>query len=498
MSTSGSSLKAVLPSMRKLAPLSIVLVLGCDAPRALDPRVAPVEQAGELVVLTRLSPTTRYVNPTGQYSGMENDLAVMFAKELNVPVRFKDHVPLAGILPKLRHQVAHLAAAGIAASPETRTDFVISSEYQRTQQVVAFNSDGARPKSILDLTTKSVAVLKGSRAASLLRELRRLFPGLRWTEIESGEVHDVLAKLADGHVDVVVTDGHAVDVARNFFPNVQRAFALGAPEPLVWVFPKNVEPALVERANQFFARLKRDGTLNRLTDQYYGHLHRMETLDIENLIEKIQTVLPKFRAHFQRAEEITGIDWRLLAAIGFQESHWDPLATSSTGVRGLMMLTEDTADYLGVDDRLDAKQSILAGARFFLDLKERISDKVQEPDRTYMALAAYNIGLGHLEDARIQARRLHLNPNLWVDVKKALPMLALPEHYVNLKYGFARGGEAVILTENIRNYYDVLGRFQPPHEPGLQLPASLRSPSSWRRNLPGAWYGVAELPEPKS
>lgn len=482
--------------MRKLLVLPFLLLPGCDTEAPRERMVSPVSQMGELVALTRLSPTTRYIDPTGQYSGMENDLVEMFAKELGVKARFVDSYPLAVIPTKLRRQYAHLAAAGTTASPETRGEFLLATEYQRTQQVVAYNADGGRPKSIRDLTTKSVAVLKGSRAAGLMKELRRLFPALHWTEAENGDIHDLLGRLADGQLDAVVTDGHAVDVARNFFPNLQRAFAVGEPEPLVWMFPKSAEPDLVQRANEFFKRIKRDGTLNRLNDRYYGHLHRMETLDIEHLIEKIQTTLPKYRRHFQAAAEITGLDWRLIAAIGFQESHWDPLATSPTGVRGLMMLTEETADHLGVSDRLDARQSILAGARYFVSLKERLSGNIQEPDRTYMALAAYNLGLGHLEDARVLAQRMRLNPNLWVDVKKALPMIALPEHYVHLRYGFARGGEGVILTENIRNYYEVLGRFQPPHTPGYELPASLRTPSSWRRNLPGAWHGieVAELP----
>lgn len=460
--------------------------------------VSPVSRTGELVVLTRLSPTTRYVSPTGQYSGMENDLVELFAKDLGVKVRFVDQYPLSNILLKLRRQYGHMAAAGLQASPETRGDFLMAPEYQRTQQVVAYNTDGSKPQSIRDLSTKSVAVLKGSRAATLMKELRRLFPALRWKEVDGGDIHDLLGRLADGHLDAVVTDGHAVDVARNFFPNLQRAFAMGEPEPLVWVFPKNAEPELYQRATAFFTRIKRDGTLNRLVDQYYGHLQRMEALDIEHLITKIQTTLPRFRVHFQSAAEVTGLDWRLVAAIGFQESHWDPLATSPTGVRGLMMLTEETADHLGVSDRLDPKQSIMAGARYFVGLKDRLSDKIQEPDRTYMALAAYNLGLGHLEDARILTQRMKLNPNLWVDVKKTLPMLAMPEHYVNLKHGFARGGEGVILTENIRNYYDVLGRFQPPHTPGYELPASLQSPSSWRRNLPGAWFTLNNLGKPAS
>jgi membrane-bound lytic murein transglycosylase F len=180
-------------------------------------------------------------------------------------------------------------------------------------------------------------------------------------------------------------------------------------------------------------------------------------------------VLPRYRAMFQEAQEVTGIDWRLLAALGFQESHWEPLATSPTGVRGLMMLTAETADRMKVTDRLDARQNIVAGARYLVELKETLPDRIAEPDRTWLALAAYNIGYGHLEDARVLARRQGLNPDLWVDVKRMLPLLSRYEYYSTAKYGFCRGGEALVLTENIRSYHDILVRFEAPHEPGLRL-----------------------------
>jgi membrane-bound lytic murein transglycosylase F len=166
---------------------------------------------------------------------------------------------------------------------------------------------------------------------------------------------------------------------------------------------------------------------------------------------------------------VTGIDWRLLAALGFQESHWDPLAVSATGVRGLMMLTSETADRMRVSDRLDARQNILAGARYLVELKETLPARIDEPDRTWLALAAYNLGYGHLEDARVLARRQGLNPDLWVDVKRVLPLLSRYEYYSTAKYGFCRGGEALVLTENIRSYYDILMRFEDPHEPGFGL-----------------------------
>ena len=204
-----------------------------------------------------------------------------------------------------------------------------------------------------------------------------------------------------------------------------------------------------------------------MLERYYGHINRLDNVDIANFLELRQSLLPRYRAAFKEAQDITGIDWRMLAALGFQESHWDPLATSPTGVRGLMMLTSDTADRMQLTDRLDPHQSILAGAQYLQELKDALPERITDPDRTWFALAAYNIGLGHLEDARVLTQRRGGNPDLWVDVKKSLPLLSRYEYHSTLKHGYCRGGEALVLTENIRNYYDILARTEEPHAPSF-------------------------------
>jgi membrane-bound lytic murein transglycosylase F len=132
-----------------------------------------------------------------------------------------------------------------------------------------------------------------------------------------------------------------------------------------------------------------------------------------------------------------------------------------------MMLTEETAERLQIKDRLDARESILGGARYFALLKEALPARLPEPDRSYLALAAYNIGIGHLEDARILAQRANLNPDKWQDVRQVIPKLAEPDSFQSLKHGYARGGEAMQLVDNIRNYYDVLARMEPRDTPML-------------------------------
>ena len=172
--------------------------------------------------------------------------------------------------------------------------------------------------------------------------------------------------------------------------------------------------------------------------------------------EHMQSRLPKYLPLFQQAAEEHLIDWRLLAAIGYQESHWLEHATSPTGVKGIMMLTNGTAAQLKVTDRTNPAQSIAGGARYFRQRMAKISSRILEPDRTWMALASYNVGFGHLEDARILTQSRGENPDKWLDVKKNLPLLSEKQWYSRTKYGYARGNEPVRYVENVRSYYDLL------------------------------------------
>jgi membrane-bound lytic murein transglycosylase F len=276
---------------------------------------------------------------------------------------------------------------------------------------------------------------------------------------------ELLERVADGRLDGALIDSARFVVARKHFPQLEVAFDVGKPVEFAWRVGAVDQKILLDRMKVLFARIAKDGTLKRLADRYFAHAARISAIDAGTLIERINTMLPKLRPHFLEAERVSGYDWRLIAAIGYQESHWDPLATSPTGVRGLMMLTEDTADRLQVKDRLDARESILGGARYLGLLADALPPRIREPDRTWLALAAYNLGIGHLEDARILAQRKGLSPDAWQDVKLALPGLADPATYQQLKHGFARGHEAMQFVDNVRNYQDILARIEPRDEP---------------------------------
>jgi len=456
---------ATLLPMQKwiMAILLAAGLSGCNFSPPPKP-VLPVQQTGELVVITRNSPTTYYEDAEEHLAGIEHDLVELFAKELGVKVRFVVANQFNEILPSLQNQQAHLAAAGLTITPERQKNFKFSIPYQNIRQQVVYNTVSPKPSGLKALIGQRIEVVAGSSYAEMLMEAKKKYPELSWKENASMESEELLEILAMGQLDAVVADSNIVDVLKNYLPSLGTAFDLSETQHLAWAFPRNVDNFLLEKSNDFFARIKQDGTLKRLLDRYYGHVTRLGRIDVEGFMIASNGVLPKFRRHFHRAQELTELDWRLIAAIGYQESHWDPLATSPTGVRGLMMLTGETADRLGVTDRLDPKQSILAGARYVNYLKDTVPDRIPEPDRTWIALAAYNIGYGHLEDARILAKKKKLNPDSWTDLKTTLPLLAKAEYIGEVKHGYARGSETVIFVENVRTYYDILARFEKPYQ----------------------------------
>ncbi len=428
----------------------------------------------EIVFVTHNGPTTYYVNGDGQFAGIEYDLATLFVNDYMPGYQAKFLVvnSVGEVIPTLLKGAANIAAANLSITHLRQELVQFSKPYQETQQQLILNNevfenpkDLHTIKDIAALSNKRIAVPAGTSYAERLSQLQKEQPALRWQAIKNTNSESLLEEVASGILDFTVVDSHLVSIMQNYYPNLDVAIPLGKSEKIAWALSKNADPQLVSKVNTFFDKIQKDGTLRNLIDRYYGNVNRLNTQDITNFLKLSNTLLPKYKNLFKQAQEITGIDWRLLAAISYRESHWDTFSTSPTNVRGLMMLTEGTADLMGVTDRLDPKQSIAAGAKYILKLKDTIPERIAEPDRTYMALAAYNIGYAHVEDARVLAKRLNLNPDIWADVKKTLVMLNNPEYYSTAKFGYASGGAPVIFVESIRSYQRILEHYQPSHTP---------------------------------
>ena len=440
--------------------LVLFVLSGCSRP------VPDPDTSKELVVITRYEPAAYDLDANEKPAGFSYDLVQAFAAKNNWTVQWKPADSYAALFEAVQERKTHLVAANLIENSIFKQGLQSGPGLFNTSVIVVTQQPASRIEGLADLAKLKIAAMADSGHLPLLQAAQRKYPKLNWTLLQDAFPEDLFTRLSEQEFDAVVVNEQDFDLARHQYPSLHIAYVLSKQERVTWaLLPASNK--LNGRLNQFFIEARRDGTLQKIYERYYGHIKRLETEDVEGIHSRRLSVLPKFRMHFQTGQEQTALDWRLLAAIGYQESKWDPYATSPTGVRGLMMLTGETADRMGVTDRLDAKQSILAGAHYLILLKDTLPDRIPEPDRTWLALAAYNQGQGHLEDARRIAQAKGLNPDSWADVKQTLPLLARGGYKGITKYGYARGGEAVILVESIRNYYDILRQLEPEHKPLL-------------------------------
>ncbi|MBV8062830.1 MAG: membrane-bound lytic murein transglycosylase MltF [Nevskia sp.] len=433
---------------------------------------------GKLVVATTNSPTTCYDGPQG-LTGFECDLLRGLARKLKVELdlRYFDSAP--ATVDAVASGNADLAAASLNITPARQQRVRFSHPLQEVVPQLVYRGDNDAPQDLGELDG-TLAVVPGSSAEELLEAAQRRYPDLKWNKAGSeSDVDDLLYQVSKGELDYTIANSDLVAINQRYYPNLRVGFALAGKQDLAWALAQGEDDSLYKAVQEYLHQVGAS-ELARLRDRYFGHINETDYLGVVRFTADVQGRLPRYRAWFEAAARQYRLDWRVLAAIGYQESHWDPAAVSPTGVRGLMMLTTDTATLLEVD-RENAAQSIRGGARWFRQIMADLPPQIAEPDRTWMALAAYNQGLGHLLDARELVAQLGGDPDRWLDVRNALPLLSREHWFKSTHYGYARGREAVGFVGNVRNYYDMLSwltQNEPQNQPDANRPETAEKASA--------------------
>ncbi len=407
---------------------------------------------GYVTVGTIYGLTNYYIGADGD-TGFEYELAKKYADHLGVELKISASYSLESLFLKLQSGDVDFLAAGLSVTEQRLKKFRFAPSYSEISQKLVFKQGQVRPRTIKDLTGNLVVAANSSHVENL-NELKASYNNLNWQENQELDNEELLIQILDEKVDYTIIDSSTLAISRRYYPEISVGFTIKKAEPVAWMLANNDDDSLLASLVEFFGKIHHDGSLLALDDKYYGHIEKFDYVDTRVFIKAVENILPKYKDLFQQYSQ--DMDWRLLAAISYQESHWQPDARSYTGVRGLMMLTLATAKQMGIESRLDAEQSIRGGAKYFKQMFDRTPDRVPEPDKLWFALASYNVGLGHLNDARIITQRQGGDPDRWVDVKERLPLLKQKKYYKNTKYGYARGDEPVHYVENIRRYYDTL------------------------------------------
>jgi len=444
-----SSLRHILMCLSLI--LCSVALVGSKPPTTLERVMA----LGELRVVSRNGPTTYYEGPYG-LAGFEYELLSGFAQELGVQLVLEDQEDLDYMLDDVSNGKAHLAAAGLAITDSRSRKVRFNEPYQHVSQQLLYNSRTRPPQDVEDLIGKDILVMAKSSHAERLRELQRRHPALTWREQSNLEMIDLLEMVHSGNLDYAVVDSNVYDLNRHIYPRARAAFELGEAQQLAWAFPHSRDQSLYQAAQAYLQRVKEDGTLASISQRFNDRISEVTTGGALLFSYRLEHRLPRWEEQLKAAAEELDLDWRMLAAISYQESHWNPDARSYTGVRGLMMLTMAAAQDMGISNRLDPSQSIYGGAKYFKSMYERLPPSIEGEDRTWMALAAYNVGLGHLEDARKLTQGHGDDPKKWSHVREYLPLLAKRQYHRHTKHGYARGWEPVTYVRNVRNFYNIL------------------------------------------
>jgi len=459
--------------MLLLGAATVALILNACAPQ--KNLLEQVKDRGELRVLTRNAATTYYIGPHGP-TGPEYELVRAFAEYLGVEVKLVVEDNLPEILRKIASGDAHIAAAGLTITEERQKSIRFAPPYQTITQQVVYRQGNKRPRSIEELGDGFLEVLANSSHAERLTKLKKEYPSLSWMETDDMISSELITLVVEQVIDYTVADSNDVALMRRYHPEVRVAFDISEQQHLAWAMPKSEDQSLYQAAVDFFDSIKESGELKATLARHYGYIRNYDYAGTPTYMRHIQRRLPTYQEQFQKAAKANDLDWRLLAAVAYQESHWNPLAVSPTGVRGIMMLTKVTAEQLGVEERTDPVESIEGGARYLRTLFDKFAD-LPEPNRTWLALAAYNVGFGHVKDAQWLTEQSGGDPTQWTDVKQRLPLLRQRKWYSQTRYGYARGDEPVRYVENIRSYYDIL-RWHIDREKPRNKPSSIMAFSS--------------------
>jgi membrane-bound lytic murein transglycosylase F len=393
--------------------------------------------------------------PIGQeFSGFEYDILSEIEAALGVPVS-----PFAvRNLDDLYHALEVGAVDMAITGTSTPTD-----EWQKSLPYFVTNLGIVQKKRQRFQTDDALVagILDPEANTQPTNALSELYPNAE-IQYEAGRLSAELMTLVDiGALDVALLDERDFQIQQTVFPDLQFKLVDSSAQEISVLFRPSHDGSILNRVDDALRDIQDTGLMVQMIDRHFGHANEFDfvgnlTFD-RHMVSRLPTYLNWFVDHAAENE----IDWRLLASVAYQESHWRSNAVSPTGVRGVMMVTQATARQMGISNRADPEQSIDAGSRYLRSLMDRVPEQITEPDRTWFALASYNVGAGHVEDARKIAEIEGGNPDIWIDVRRNLPKLALKSYYPWTTYGYARGNEPVVYVGNIRQYYEKMKRAFP-------------------------------------
>ncbi len=417
-----------------------------------------IKKSKTLNVVLLNAPSVYYIGSDGP-QGFEYDLLKAYADSISVDLNITTAYTVKEAIELSKNPNIHITSAGLSKTPNRAKNFNFGPSYFEVQEQVICNrgmmAGGDFPRDVEGLKGLTIVVGEDTSYGETIESLIEDGYEINATYSSEYSTEDLLSKVASHEIDCTIANSNVYAINLRYFTEISAAFTITGREQLAWVLgddSKELAASMYAWLNNF----NESGLMADLKDHYYSYVLFFDYYNTTMFYKSIDSTLPKYQKYFKAAAEHYSLPWKLLAAVSYQESHWNPRAKSFTGVEGLMMITNATARLLGVKDRLDPKESIFGGAKHLKEMLRSVPDEVEGDSRLKFALAAYNVGMGHLLDAQVLAKRIGYNENSWTDLKQVLPLLSQEKYHKTLKCGYARGSEPVKYVGAIFDYKDIL------------------------------------------
>ncbi len=412
-----------------------------------------LKHRGVITVLTTNTANTYYFYKEAPM-GFEYELARAFADHLGLQLK----VITPGwerLFESLNRHQGDFIAAGMTRTGAREKQVAFSHSYMPVRQKIIVHKTNYAVSKPSDLDGRVIHIRQGTTYQQRLEQLQTLGIDLIMVLHRDIPTEELIQKVAEKTIELTVADSNIALLNRRYYPDIKIAFPIADQQELAWAVRRNDEE-LLQAINHFFRKIKKNGTYDKIYERYYSAVEFFDYVDLKKFHRRLLTRLPAYKAIIRKEAEKYGFDWRLIAALIYQESHFDPMAVSHTDVKGIMQLTRTTAEEVGVTNRFDPIQSIRGGVKYLARMCGRFDDIPDAHTRLLFGLASYNIGYGHVRDAQKIARDMGLNPTSWTSLKKTLPLLRNRKYYKTTRYGYARGTEPIRYLSRIMTYYDIL------------------------------------------
>lgn len=406
----------------------------------------------------------------GRSMGFEYELLRLFANHLQVDLRIKIESGIENAIDRLNQGDGDILAFPLAITSERTGRITFTKPMFETHQVLVqrkpenwrrLTADEInrqlirRPSALIN---REVYVRPNSSFEQRLRNLSAEIGGeiIIRTDSANMSTEDFIKAVALGEIHYTVADQFIAQVNAGYYPNLDVETVLSLPQQIAWSV-RNTSPQLLLAFNEWLAQIKKEPTFMVIYNRYFKN-PRTSLIRVQSDYSSLagNKISPYDDLIKQGAEKL-GWDWRLLAAVVYQESRFDPEGESWAGAKGLMQLMPETAKRFGVSNPNDPHQSIRAGVNYLKHLDRYwLKEVSDEEERIKFVLASYNAGLSHIIDARKLTVKYGGNPNVWSEVEYYLLKKSDPAYYKDplVMAGYCKCEEPVNYVKEIFERYE--------------------------------------------